>query len=161
MDQRTVEIINELLAAEQASTVRRVVESTAFVSPLSARQASAVRNIAGEMADHGAWLVDLLSRAGRSPGPRFGNVRSADLHFLDISHALPRIIADFQRLANMCDRGARLVQDSDASSVIAKMAERHRTHAETLRKLQHDIPEAHDAVAVAEGEAKSEDELSK
>ena len=136
MDRKTIDIVQELLAAEQASIALRLAESTLFVAPPSAAEASALGRIAGEINEHSAWLVDVLARAGRSPGPRIRNLSTADLHFQEISFALPRLTADLTRLAHLCERAAtEVASDQAVTAVVARMTERHRKHVETLEAL--------------------------
>ena len=135
MDRKTIDIVQELLAAEQASVVLRLAESTVFVSPLSAPQALAVRRIASEINEHSAWLVDLLTHAGQSPGPRIGDLSSADLHFQEVSYALPRVTADVEHLTRLCERAAQRSTDPTLAPVVARMTQRHRKHLETLQAL--------------------------
>lgn len=136
MDRKTIDIVQELLAAEQASIALRLAESTLFVAPPSAAEASALGRIAGEMNEHSAWLADLLTAAGQSPGPRVSDLSTADLHFQEISFALPRLTADLTRLAHLCERAAtEVATDQTVAPVVARMTERHRKHVETLEAL--------------------------
>ena len=136
MDRKTIDIVQELLAAEQASIALRLAESTLFVAPPSAAEASALGRIAGEINEHSAWLVDVLARAGRSPGPRISNLSTADLHFQEISFALPRLTADLTRLAQLCERAATgVATDQAVAPVVARMTDRHRKHLATLETL--------------------------
>ncbi|MCH9058745.1 MAG: hypothetical protein IIB55_08975, partial [Planctomycetes bacterium] len=136
MDRKTIDIVQELLAAEQASIALRLAESTLFVAPPSAAEASALGRIAGEINEHSAWLVDVLARAGRSPGPRISDLSTADLHFQEISFALPRLTADLTRLAHLCERAAtEVATDQTVAPVVARMTERHRKHVEKSAAL--------------------------
>ncbi len=136
MERKTIDIVQELLAAEQASIALRLAESTVFVSPVSAPDSAALGRIADEINEHSAWLADLLTRAGRSPGPRFSDLSTADLHFQEISFALPRLIADLTRLAQLCERAATgVATDQTVAPVVARMTQRHRKHLETLEAL--------------------------
>jgi hypothetical protein len=142
MDRKTIDVVQELLAAEQASIVLRLAESTVFISPLSTRQASAIRRIAADITEHSASLVDLLTSAGRSPGPRIAYLNTADLHFQEISAALPRVAADLTHLTHLCERAAQRTTDPAVAAVIARMTDRHRKHLETLRGFDAPATEA-------------------
>lgn len=136
MERKTIDIVQELLAAEQASIALRLAESTLFVAPPSAPDSAALGRIADEINEHSAWLADLLTAADRSPGPRISDLSTADLHFQEISFALPRLTADLTRLAQLCERAATgVATDQTVAPVVARMTDRHRKHLETLQAL--------------------------
>ncbi len=132
----TTRVLRGLLAAEQRGLALRVVESAPFVSGLSVRDAEIARRIARERWEHAAWLTQLLLDLGSPPGPRALDVRTADLHFLELRFVLPRLIADEEAVIRLYEQAAsNLAGDRGAAELASRILARHRTHLELLKSL--------------------------
>ncbi len=144
INKRAIDILRELLAAEDGSFASRLIESTLFVGADEADEDVLVRRIAREVSEHRSWLVDLLSAYGGMPGPRRGELRSADLHFLDVSRALPRLVANLEEVVRKYDAAAALLPATAPGAVatVARIGQRHRANLEALQKLLADRPAA-------------------
>lgn len=130
------DILNEVLALEQCSLCARLMESTVFVSTAALEELSIVKRMAQTDAQHTASLVDAILQRGGSPGPRVGDIRSADLHFQDLHYVLPRLVEDRKRLVQKCTLAAqRIAADADASGLIASIAAHHQEELDTLGVL--------------------------
>lgn len=137
MDNTVVrDILNELLNAEARSLVPRLREYTLFVSWASADELRLVDRIVAEQREHQAWLFDAIVKLGGEPTPVRADMRSTLLHFLDLHHVLPRVLADKRRLAALfADAASGTGGNPVASQVIAKIADRHRVHLQQLEKF--------------------------
>ena len=137
MDTSTVvDILNELLVAEHQSVARRLLESTMFVSRDTVSGARPVRQMAHQNQEHAEWLTGLILELGGEPGPRFGDPTSADLHYQDIRHALPRLIDGHETLMRKYSLAApRVDSEPQAGELVSRILARHREHADTLKQL--------------------------
>jgi len=137
MDQElVVAILDELLTLEQRSFAPRLLESTVFVSDLSVAAFSLVQRMAQATGDRIAALTKLILDSGGSPGPRSSFIVTADLHFQELQHVLPRLIADEQALIRKYAVAAqRLSDEPNASAIVTRILQRHQQDLQTLREL--------------------------
>ena len=137
MDRQTiVGILNELLTLEQRNLVTRLLESTVFVSRLSVEDLNTVRRMARAGEEHGAWLADAVLQLGGVPGPRGIDPTSADLHYQELHHVLPRIVADREVIIRKYTMAARRLDDEpQAAQLVARILERHRDELTSLQQL--------------------------
>jgi len=134
----TVDILNTLLIAEQASAVERMLESTVFVSWASADEYPIVQRISRESKEHCAWLVELIESYHGYVRPRVGDVRSADMHFQELDYLLPRVV-DHERatLKEYEAAAAKLSSEPAAMTVLNRIIARRRTQLEMLTAFLH------------------------
>jgi len=131
-----VAILNELLTLEQRSLAPRVLESTVFVSDLSVTAFSLVQRMAQATRDHAAALTKLILDSGGSPGPRSSSLATADLHFQELQHVLPRLIADEQAVIRKYAIAAqRLSDEPHALALVTRILQRHQEDVEKLHQL--------------------------
>ena len=137
MDQGlVVAILNELLTLEQRSLAPRLLESTVFVSDLSVAAFSLVQRMAQATGDHTAALTKLILDCGGSPGPRSPSVATADLHFQELQHVLPRFIADQEAFVRRYTTAAeRLSGEPRALALVTRILQRHQQDLEKLGEL--------------------------
>ena len=133
--QAIVDILNELLAFEQRNMVPRVLESTVFISRLSVETMNVVQEMARASAENGAWLADAIRELGGVVGgPRMTDTTSADLHYQDLHHVLPRLVADREALLHRYELVARRMgAEPRAVEAVQRILRRHQ---EELARLQ-------------------------
>lgn len=132
---QVVDILNELLAVEQHSFPLRLFESTMFVSRLAVEDLRAVENMAQSSRQHGAWLSTLILELEGVPGPRIADPASADLHFQELHHVLPRLVREQESLIQKYAlAGERLGAEAKAPNCVERILVRHR---EALSVLHH------------------------
>ncbi len=132
--QGTVGILNELLASEQRNLVPRLLESTLFISRLSVEALDLVQQMARASEEHASRLADAIRELGGVVGPRMTNAASADLHYQELRHVLPRIIADREALVHKYTLAAPRVGTHQR---VAEMVQHIlRCHQEELARLQ-------------------------
>lgn len=134
MDSQTiVAILNELLAAEQSSVLARLNESTVFVSRLSAEASAKVNKMAAAQREHCAWLSESILAQGGSLGPRLQDVSSSDLHFQELHHIMPRVIADREAIIAKYKLAAdRFSTESAVDGLISRILARHQDELTSL-----------------------------
>jgi len=131
-----IDTLNDLLSYESTSLLPRLAESTIFVSWASAGDAECVSTIIVEEIEHQAWLVEAISDLGGDPASPSPDIRSAEVHFLDLGYILPRVLADRKRLLSAYESAAaRIGANAHAADIIAKITQRHRRHLETITNM--------------------------
>ncbi len=132
--QGTVGILNELLASEQRNLVPRLLESTVFISRLSVEALDLVQQMARAGEEHASRLADAIRELGGVVGPRRTGAASDDLHYQELRHLLPRIIADREALVHKYTLAAPRV---GAHPRVAETVQHIlRRHQEELVRLQ-------------------------
>ena len=128
--------LDDLCHAEQRSLLPRLQESTVFVSWASADEAEAVREMVAQEQEHIAWLVGMISDLGESPTPCTADVRTTSIHYVGLDYLMPLVIASKSKLIEFYEQGGAAVSaNSEASALVAKIAERHKSHLERLEAM--------------------------
>jgi hypothetical protein len=137
MDPTTLaKLMNELLTLEQRNLARRLLESAAFVTSPSIDEWSVVQRVARTSREHEASLVEALVACGGVPGLRAWSADTADLHYQELHHALPRLVAWYEDAINTYTHAAKRVEgELEASRVISEILESHRQELMSLRQL--------------------------
>jgi hypothetical protein len=131
-----VAILNELLGLEQRSLAPRLLESTVSVSSLAAPALGLVQRMTTTTREHRAALAKLILELGGTPGPRGYGIATADLHFQDLQHVLPRLVANEEALVrNFTPAAQRLAGEPRAMAVVTRILQRHQQDLQALREL--------------------------
>ena len=131
-----VDILNELLAFEQRNMVPRVLESTVFISRLSVEAMTVVQAMARASAENGAWLADAIRELGGVVGPRMTDTTSADLHYQELHHVLPRLLADRESLLHRYKLAAhRVGAEPRAEEAVQRILRRHQEEFVRLQQI--------------------------
>jgi hypothetical protein len=129
-------VLRELLAAEQKSIAPRLLESTVYVALRGLREFEAVRRAAQATREHERRLTELIIALGGAPGPRSADVRTGDLHFLEVHFIIPRLLADREALIRTYEAAAaRLAREPNAAATVGEILERHRAELADLQRL--------------------------
>jgi len=140
--QAVVDILNELLRAEQTSLIHRLLESMVFVGWASANQYAQVQQLAQEVQEHQAWLADAIFQLHGSVAPERPDLTLADLNYVELNYVLPRVLANENKIiARYEAASARLAGDSIAAETVNRILTRHRDHVTRLTQYQF-IPPA-------------------
>ncbi len=136
IDQECVQILNELLSREQRSFAVRLVESKAFVNESTAPRLALVQRMAETSERQCAALADQILALGGGITPcTCTDPTSADLHYLELGHVLPRLLTDEEALAGVYEAAAsRLEEEPPAAELANRIRAHHRENVETLRK---------------------------
>lgn len=132
---RDIEILNELLAAEKRSVLPRLAEAAPHVSREEAAVAESIRRMVREEAAHTEWLVQAILALGGSPAPAAADLRTSNLHYLELGYLLSHAVRGKDRLVLAYDSAVGRIEDDDVRALVARIADRHRAHLEELRAL--------------------------
>ncbi len=131
-----IDILNDLLAYEKQSIVPRVRESTVFVSWASAEDKRTMDRLIQEQQEHEAWLVQAIIDLGGDPLPAWADIRTADMHFVEVHSLLPRLLNDAHRIVAAYEAAAAIVGTNPiASETVSRILERTRKHVDQLSAL--------------------------
>lgn len=136
-NQRAIAVLRELLRHEQCNVAVRLLESIVFISSLSTQLQRAVRDIADASVNHCESLTLLIRKLGGEPGPRGASLQSADLHFMELSIALPRFVSFHEDLVGYYNTAANQLGDApEAASLVSRIADEHQQELTIVRELQ-------------------------
>jgi rubrerythrin len=128
--------LNRLRRAETASLLPRLAESTVFVQPSETAAYAEIQRMVDEERQHLRWLDEVILALDGTVVPGRADIRSADLHYVTLSTTLCRVAQDQRLLTSTYEAAAPDVAESSrAASVVTRIAERHRQHAERLDSL--------------------------
>ena len=118
----SVEILSELLGAEGRSLSVRLIESTVFVSRPGVGDLHLVKRLADKSKERSAELAALIIELGEIPALYTRDPMSADLHYVELGHAMPRLLAHEEALLGMYSRAARRLEaDSPAGAFVIRV----------------------------------------
>ena len=133
-DDTVIATLNELLAAEQGSLIPRLMESAVFVSRLEIAADLVIRGTARTVVKDTAELTRLILDLGGEPAPPRFNLATADLHYQDVRHVLPRLLADQLALVRTYTLASpRLAGAPRAAAVVSGILARHQADLEKLQ----------------------------
>lgn len=133
---QVVAILNELLSLEQSSLARRLLEATVSVSSTSVPALRLVQRMSTAAREHGAALAKLILDFGGIPAPRRDFITSADLHFQDLQHVLPRLVADQEAIVRNYTLAAQHLSDEPrALAVVTRILQQHQQDFQSLNIL--------------------------
>ena len=137
MDTQTVvDLLNELLANEQRAPAHRLLESNITLSRVAMDGLGPVQAMARASREHMEWLTELILELDGAPGLRFGDPTSADLHYQELHHALPRLVREHQALIRKYELASdRLAGEPEAQEVVQRILAHHREHLSTLEQF--------------------------
>lgn len=133
--QAAVRALNRLLQAEYASVLRRLGESTPFISWASADESQALADMIQQESEHIERLISAILDLRGVPAPRRVDTSSAEIHYCELHSLIPRILADKQHLIGCYEQALADLKGSPAASVAGRILTRHRQHLEALQSL--------------------------
>jgi hypothetical protein len=133
---QVVAILNELLSIEQRSLAPRLLEATVSVSSLSIPALVLVQRMTAATRTHSAALAKLILDLGGTPAPRRYLIATADLHFQDLQHVVPRLVADQEAIVCSYTLAAqRLSDEPRALALVTRILQQHQQDLRTLSEL--------------------------
>ena len=135
--------LDRLSHAEQRSMLPRLRESVVFVSWASADEADAVAGMIEQEREHVAWLVDMIVSLGESPTPCTADVHTTSIHYVELSCVMPRVIQSKRNSIAFYERnGAAVSTNTEASALVARITERHKSHLAHLNDMTGSLESA-------------------
>ncbi len=138
--EQQVDLLNALLDAETRSLLARLGEAAPFVSWAAADGQALIEDLVEEQRQLEAALAECILGLGGSPTAGGADLTTADLHFVELHHLMPRLVADQDRLVRACEVAAERVDaDCDAGRLIRRTRQTHEHQLARLRELQQRI----------------------
>lgn len=132
-----LDVLDELLAVEQRRFAIRLVESVPFVSQEAIPESRLLVRLVDESNVHCGRLVDVMLRLGGVPGPRTGDLHTADLHYQDLDHLWPRLIGDQEKLvATYRSAAQRVASEPLASEAVERILTTYQADLDALRTVR-------------------------
>jgi hypothetical protein len=128
--------LNELLQTESASLLARLAEAAPFVPPAAADVYAVVQRMVNQTGEHLAWLGQTIHELGGAVAPRRPAASTGELHYLEISYLLPRIVEDCRRLNQVYQEASGQVGANPAAAeVVGRILTRHAENLAALEQL--------------------------
>ena len=128
---------------EQRRVVTRLGESVLFVSRGAAGDAEAVAGMIEQEREHVAWLVEMILDLGESPTPCTADVHTTSMHYVELNYMMPRVVQSKRKLITFYDQNSAAVSTSaEASALVARIAERHKSHLAQLNEMTGSLESA-------------------
>ena len=138
--EQQVDLLNALLDAETRSLLARLGEAAPFVSWTAADEQALVEDLVEEQQQLKAALAECILSLAGSPTAGGADLTMGDLHYVELHHLMPRLVADQDRLVRACEVAAERVDaDCDAGRLIGETRQTHEQHLDRLRELQQRI----------------------
>jgi len=121
----------------------RLGESVLFVSRASANDAEAVAGMIEQEREHVAWLVEMMADLGESPTPCTADVHTTSMHYVELTCVMPRVIQSKRNSIAFYEQNAAAVSTSaEASALVARITERHKSHLAQLNEMTGSLESA-------------------
>ncbi len=138
--ERQVDLLNALLDAETRSLLTRLGEAAPFVSWTAADEQALIEDLVEEQRQLEAALAECILGLAGSPTAGSADLTTADLHFVELHHLMPRLVADQDRLVHAYEvADERVDADCDVGRLICRSRQTHEHQRARLRELQHRI----------------------
>ena len=135
--------LDRLSHAEQRSMLPRLRESVVFVSWASADDADAVAGMIQQEQEHIAWLVEMMLGLGESPTPCTADVHTTSMHYVELNYMMPRVIQSKRNSIAFYEQNAAAVSTkAEASALVARITERHKSHLAQLNEMTGSLESA-------------------
>ena len=138
--ERQVDLLNAVLDAETRSLLARLREAAPFVSWTAADEQALIEDLVEEQRQLEAALAECILGLAGSPTAGSADLTTAGLHFVELHHLMPRLVADQDQLVRACEVAAERVDaDCEAGRLIRRTCQTHEHQLARLRELQQRI----------------------
>ncbi len=130
-----IDVLNDLLAAEQASLIHRLGESRPFVDEASVADWAAVEQLIADEVAHERDLAAMIQRLGGAPSPSNSATATGGVHYVALRHLMPDVRADLHALIVAYEAAAG-TGDTNADALLTRnltIYRRHQTAIETAK----------------------------
>ncbi len=134
-----IDVLNDLLAAEQASLIHRLSEAQPFVDEASASTWVAVEQLIADGFAHERDLAEMIQQLGGVPSPSAHDTTTGGLHYSSLPHLLPDIRAAVQVLITAYDHTAG-TGNAKADALVTRNVTIYRRHQTTIEQSPAQSP---------------------
>jgi len=136
-DPHTVDVLNRLHARHRSSLLPRLREMHNFISRASTSDVEVAARLAAEYVEHEQWLAEAIANAGGGVYPASADIRTTNLHYLELRAVMPLVERDLQELIaefEQAQTDTRL--RSDAAEVVSRITSRLRGHLDEFVRMK-------------------------
>lgn len=130
-DRRTIEILNDLLAAEYSTLGQHLGECSPFVSMQTAEDQALLQRISAAARAHEQAMAELIFKLRGAPRPPRLPTELGGVHYLTLDYLMPQIIAGLKGLVRKYE-SASGTGHAEADALIARIAAQYRKHVKEL-----------------------------
>ncbi len=134
-----IDVLNDLLAAEQASLIHRLGEARPYVDEAAAGDWAAVEQLIADEAAHERDLAAMIQRLGGAPSPSNAATETGGLHYVALRHLMPDVRADLQALIAAYE-AATGTGDANGDALITRNLTIYRRHQAAIHTVRAEPP---------------------
>jgi hypothetical protein len=134
----TVDVLNDLYAAETGSILPRLPELSLHASWGMAEEAELVRRLGEQSQEHRRRLIREIEAAGGSVRPASGSIEAASLHYVSFEAVRPRVIRALEQLRQVYAHAAARTPLTPAATALITRHTADCAHA--VENLQPTTP---------------------
>lgn len=133
----SVEVLNQLLAAETQSLLARLPELWPSLTGTRSAAARIVERAADQSREHRAWLAERICALGGVVWPVTMDPATAAFHYCSLASLLPRIQQSLEALVDAYLKASARSRSllPEASELVAQIARRHEANLQSLREV--------------------------
>lgn len=134
----TIEILNELLAAETAGLIARLRTASPFVDWTGTEENEVVGRILRDQARNAEILTQEILRLEGAPEPSLPDTTTADLHYLDLAFLLPKILDSQRKIVDLYQSALAELSGEHLATTrcISDLLAEHRRYLSELEALR-------------------------
>ena len=133
-DEQTIEILNRLLQAEYANLIPRLGEGEPFVGLPAVQGRAVLARLVADGEVHQRDLAELILRLHGAPISPRRSMASGNIHYIDLTHLLPDIVAAVRELVETYESAGNLGH-AEAIALIARSLADHQRNLAELENL--------------------------
>lgn len=141
-NERTVDILNDLLEAEFSTLSQHLGECSPFVSMQSAEDQALLKRIGAEAREHQQAVADLIFRLRGTPRPPRMPTELGSIHYLTLAYLMPQIIAGLKALVRRYETASG-TGNPEADALISRIAAKYRTQLAELEGRHQALAAVH------------------
>jgi hypothetical protein len=133
-DDRTIQTLNTLLAAEHGNLIQRLAEADAYVSWPEAADHVVVQRMIDDVQRHQRELAEMIIRLRGAPIPPTYPTNLGGVHYLSLGYLMPQVIASVKGLIQR-NETVGSTSDPEAHALIARILRDHKRHLAELQRI--------------------------
>ncbi|MBK8267319.1 MAG: hypothetical protein IPK83_03060 [Planctomycetes bacterium] len=138
-NERAIEVLNRLLAAEFESVAPRLAQADPYVSLPSSDDQAVVANMLRDVTTHERELTQMILSLRGAPVTRRFATDSGGMHYVRLSHLMPSVLANIKQLISLYESSAGTTGSREADGLISRILDNYRRHFAGLEELHANL----------------------